>query len=175
MAFLCARERSRSSLRFISSVSRAVYRLNRLLVVSSAAQCVNYRAESLANADPRCLRAQTRKAAPVADVRTGETTCFVEKSHLMCALALVLFFCSRARPGGDSVWAYMLVIPVSTVQPNNTVAGEVWQRNTTFFHSSFVGKSRARWLSSRLPARAQTGTAIAGTIPCNRRSYMSVA
>ena len=84
---------------------------------------------SRANADPRCLRAQTRKAAPVADVRTGETTCFVEKSHLMCAVALVLF-CSPARPAGASVWAYMLVkFPVSTVQPNNTVAGEVWQRN----------------------------------------------
>ena len=26
-----------------------------------------------------------------------------------------------------------------------------------------------------LPARTQTGTAIAGTIPCNHRSYMSVA
>ena len=46
MAFLCARERSRSSLRFFLSVSRAFSRLNRLLVVSWAAQCVNYRAES---------------------------------------------------------------------------------------------------------------------------------
>ena len=41
---------------------------------------------------------------------------------------------ARARAG-----TYMLVkFPVSTVQPNNTVAGEVWQRNTPFFHSSFV-------------------------------------
>ena len=44
--------------------------------------------------------------------------------------SLSSFFCSRARPSGDSVWAYMVVkFPISTVQPNNTVAGEVWQRN----------------------------------------------
>ena len=182
MAFLCARERSRSSRRFFSSVSRAVYRLNCLLVVSSAAQCVNYRAESLA------MRTESRKRGPALLTCTDEeggTSCrrknwgddlFRREKPLDVRARSRPFFCSRARPGGDSVWAYMLVkFPVSTVQPNNTVAGEVWQRNTTFFHSSFVGKSRARWLSSRLPARAQTGTAIAGTIPCNRRSYMSVA
>ena len=164
MAFLCAQERSRSSLRFFSSVSRAVSRLNRLLVVSSAAQCVNYRAESLA------MRTESRERGPALLTCTDEeggTSCRRKNwgDDLFCA-----------RPGGNSVWAYMLVkFPVSTVQPNNTVAGKVWQRNTTFYHSSFVGKSRARWLSSRLPARAQMGTAIAGTIPCNRRSYMSVA
>ena len=76
-------------------------------------------------------------------------------------------FFAGARPGGDSVWAYMLVkFPVSTVQPNNTVAAEVWQRNTTFFHSSFVGKSRARWLSSRLPAHAQTGLQLLTVHTC---------
>ena len=47
----------------------------------------------------------------------------------MCALALVLFLLARA-PGRGQCRAYMLVkFPVSTVQPNNTVAGEVWQRN----------------------------------------------
>ena len=54
----------------------------------------------------------------------------------------------------------MLVnFPVSTVQPN-TVTGEVWQRNTTFFHSSFVGESCARWLSSRFACAHPDGTAI---------------
>ena len=119
--------------------------------------------------DLRCLRAQTRKAAPVANVRTGETTCFVEKSHLMCVLALVLFLPACAPGRGQCM---LVKFPVSTVQPNNTVAGEVWQRNTTFFHSSFVGKSCARWLSSRFARARPDGTAIAGAIP---RSYMSVA
>ena len=66
MAFLCARERSRSSLRFFSSVSSAVSRLNRLLVVSSAAQCVNYRAESLA------MRTESRKCGPALLTCTDE-------------------------------------------------------------------------------------------------------
>ena len=66
MAFLCARERSRSSLRFFSSVSRAVSRLNRLLVVSSAAQCVNYRAESLA------MRTESRERGPALLTCTDE-------------------------------------------------------------------------------------------------------
>ena len=66
MAFLRARERSRSSLRFFSSVSRAVSRLNRLLVVSSAAQCVNYRAESLA------MRTESRERGPALLTCTDE-------------------------------------------------------------------------------------------------------
>ena len=172
MAFLCARERSRSSLRLFSSVSRAVSRLNRLLVVSSAAQCVNYRAESLA------MRTESRERGPALLTCTDEeggTSCrrknwgddlFRREKPLDVRARSRPFFCSRARPGGDSVWAYMLVkSPVSTVQPNNTVAAEVWQRNTTFFHSSFVGKSRARWLSSRLPARAQTGLQLLVQFP----------
>ena len=88
-----------------------------------------------------------------------------EKPLDVRARSRLFFACARA-PGGDSVWAYMLVeFPVSTVQPNNTVAAEVWQRKTTFFHSSFVGKSRARWLSSRLPARAQTGLQLLVQFP----------
>ena len=68
-------------------------------------------------------------------------------------------YCSRARPGGDSVWAYMRVkFPVSTFQPNNAVAGDIWQRNTTRFQSLFVGKLRARWF-------ALTGTEIAVQFP----------
>ena len=66
MSFLCARERSRSSLRSFSSVSRAVSRLNRLLVVSSAAQCVNYRAESLA------MRTESRERGPALLTCTDE-------------------------------------------------------------------------------------------------------
>ena len=66
VAFLCARERSRSSLRFFLSVSRAVSRLNRLLVVSSAAQCVNYRAESLA------MRTESRERRPALLTCTDE-------------------------------------------------------------------------------------------------------
>ena len=82
----------------------------------------------------------------------------------MCALALVLF-CSRARPAGASVWAYMLVkFPVSTVQPNNAVAAEVWQRNTTFFHSWKVTCALA--LVPVWPyARAQTGLQLLVQFP----------
>ena len=72
MAFLCARERSRSSLQFFSSVSRAFSRLNRLLIVSSAAQCVNYRAESLA------MRKESRERGPALLTCTdeeGDTSC----------------------------------------------------------------------------------------------------
>ena len=57
------------------------------------------------------VRAQTRKAAPVADVRTGETTCFVEKSHLMCALALVLFLLARAPGRGQCMGLHAGKIP----------------------------------------------------------------
>ena len=57
------------------------------------------------------LRAQTRKAAPVADVRTGQTTCFVEKSHLMCALALVLFLLTRAPGRGQCMGLHAGKIP----------------------------------------------------------------
>ena len=168
VAFLCARERSRSSLRFFSSVSRAVSRLNRLLVVSSAAQCVNYRAESLA------MRTESRERGPALLTCTDEeggTSC--RRKNLGDDLflrekpsrSLSSFFCSRARPSGDSVWAYMVVkFPISTVQPNNTVAGEVWQRNN--FLSLVV-----RWkvtCALACPRAPRDGTAIAGTIP-----YMS--
>ena len=57
------------------------------------------------------LCAQTRKAAPVADVRTGQTTCFVEKSHLMCALALVLFLLTRAPGRGQCMGLHAGKIP----------------------------------------------------------------
>ena len=73
-------------------------------------------------------------------------------------------FFARARARAGTVYG-PTKFPISTVQPNNTVAAEVWQRNTTFFHSSFVGKSRARWLSSRLPARAQTGLQLLVQFP----------
>ena len=157
MAFLCAGKKQRSSLRFYSSVSRAVSRLNRLLVVSSAAQCVNYQAESLA------MRTESRERGPALLTCTDEeggTSCrrknwgddLFRREKPLDVRARSRPFFARARTRAET---YMLVkFPVSTVQPNNTVAGEVWQRNTTFFHSSFVGKSRARWLSSRLPARA---------------------
>ena len=125
----------------LSSVSRAVSRLNRLLVVSSAAQCVNYRAESLA------MRTESRERGPALLTCTNEeggTSCRRKNWGDDLFRREKPLFCTCARPGGDSVWAYLLVkFPVSTVQPNNTVSGEVWQRNTTFFHSSFVGKSRA--------------------------------
>ena len=109
VSFLCARERSRSSLRFFSSVSRAVSRLNRLLVVSSAAQCVNVceLPGGVAGDENGVARTRTRVAyvhrRGRRHVRTGETTCFVEKSHLMCALALVLFF-ARARAQAGTVY-----------------------------------------------------------------------
>ena len=135
MSFLCARERSRSSLRFFSSVSRAFSRLNRRLVVSSAAQCVNYRAESLA------MRTESRERGPALLTCTDEeggTSCrrknwgddLFRREKLLDVRARFRPFFARARPAGDRVWAYMLVkFPVSTVQPNNAVAAEVWQRN----------------------------------------------
>ena len=163
VAFLCARERSRSSLRFYSSVSRAVSRLNRLLVVSSAAQCVNYRRWH----ENGVARTRTR----VAYVHRRGTSCrrknwgddlFRREKPLDVRARSRLFF---ARAPGRGQCMGLVEFPVSTVQPNNTVAAEVWQRNTTFFHSSFVGKSRARWLSSRLPARAQTGLQLLVQFP----------
>ena len=77
--------------------------------------------------------------------------------------SLSSFFCSRARPSGASVWAYMVVkFPISTVQPNNTVAGEVWQRNNFL---SLVVRWKVTCALALVPfVRAR---AIAGTIPCN--------
>ena len=139
VAFLRARERSRSSLRFFSSVSRAVSRLNRLLVVSSAAQCVNYRAESLA------MRTESRERGPALLTCTDEeggTSCrrknwgddlFRREKPLDVRARSRPFLVARAPGRGlcMGLHHYMPVkFPVSTVQP---VAGEVWQRNTTFF------------------------------------------
>ena len=171
MSFLCARERSRSSLRFFSSVSRVVSRLNRRLVVSSAAQCVNYRAESLA------MRTESRERGPALLTCTDEEGgtscrrknwgCFVEKSHLMCALALVLF-CSRARPDGDSVWAYMLVTPFSQTTPLPPKFGRETQLSFTRRSLESHVRAGSRPICPRAPRRDCT-------IPSNHRSYMSVA
>ena len=157
VSFLCARERSRSSLRFFSSVSRAVSRLNRLLVVSSAAQCVNVCAlpggvagdENGTRTRVAYVHRRGRR-----HVRTGERTCFVEKSHLMCALALVLFLLARAPRRGQCMGLHAGKLPCKHRSAKQ-------HRFAAFFHSSFVGKSRARWL----PARAQEGLQLLVQFP----------
>ena len=117
MAFLCARERSRSSLRFFSSVSRAVSRLNRLLVVSSAAQCVNYRAESLA------MRTESRERGPALLTCTDEeggTSCrrknwgddlFHREKPLDVRARSRPFFLARASGRGQCMGIHVGKIP----------------------------------------------------------------
>ena len=98
----------------LSSVSRAVSRLNRLLVVSSAAQCVNYRAESLA------MRTESRERGPALLTCTDEeggTSCrrknwgddlFRRKKPLdVRARSRPFFARARARAGtvyGPTCW-----------------------------------------------------------------------
>ena len=142
MSFLCARERSRSSLRFFSSVSRAFSRLNRLLVVSSAAQCVNYRAESLA------MRTESRER------------------HLMCALALVLF-CSRARPAGrgQCMGLHDGKIPCKhSSAKQHRCRRSLAEKQLSFTRRSLESHVRAG-SRPRLPARAQTGLQLLVQFP----------
>ena len=187
MSFLCARERSRSSLRFFSSVSRAFSRLNRLLVVSSAAQCVNYRAESEYRAESLAMRTESRERGPALLTCTDEeggTSCrrknwgddlFRREKPLDVRARSRPFLLARAPRRGQCMGLHAGEIPCKHRSAKTTPLPAKFGRETTFFHSSFVGKSRARWLSSRFARARPDGTAIAGAIPCNHRSYMSVA
>ena len=103
--------RGKEAGRLSGSFRRVVFRLNRRLVVSSAAQCVNYRAESLA------MRTESRERGPAL------LTCTDEEGGTSCrrknwgddlfrrldvrARSRPFFARARARPGtvyGPTCW-----------------------------------------------------------------------
>ena len=109
--------------------------------------------------------AQTRKAAPVADVRTGETTCFVEKSYLMCALALVLFLLTRAPGRGQCIGLHAGKIPCKhRSAKQHRCRRSLAEKQLSFTRRSLESHVRA---GSRpvLPARAQTGLQLLVQFP----------
>ena len=109
--------------------------------------------------------AQTRKAAPVADVRTGETTCFVEKSYLMCALALVLFLLTRAPGRGQCIGLHAGKIPCKhSSAKQHRCRRSLAEKQLSFTRRSLESHVRA---GSRpvLPARAQTGLQLLVQFP----------
>ena len=169
--FLCARERSRSSLRFFLSVSRAFSRLNRLLVVSLAAQCVNYRAESLV------MRTESRERGPALLTCTDEeggTSCRRknwgddlfrrEKPLDVCARSRP-FLLTRAPGRGQCMGLHAGKIPCKhSSAKQHRCRRSLAEKQLSFTRRSLESHVRA---GSRpvLPARAQTGLQLLVQFP----------
>ena len=164
VSFLCARERSRSSLRFFSSVSHAVSQLNRLLVVSSAAQRVNYRAESLA------MRTESRERGPALLTCTDEeggTSCrrknwgddLFRREKPLDVRARSRPFFARARAPG---LLHAGKIPCK----HRSAKQHRCHRSLAKKHNFLALESHVRAGSRpRLPARAQTGLQLLVQFP----------